>query len=73
MDINQKLDDIIFRYGLDACYPNYRPCQKAQAIVRQIIAGWSPDERIACVVTDKDDKRFFEMSMTEDRNVDFYV
>lgn len=73
MDINQKLDDIIFRYGLDACYPNYRPCQKAQAIVRQIIAGWSPDERIACVVTDKDDQHFFEMSMTEDKNVDFYV
>lgn len=73
MDINQKLDDIIFRYGLDACYPNYRPCQKAQAIVRQLIASWSPDERIACVVTDKDDQHFFEMSMTEDKNVDFYV
>ncbi len=46
IDIDERLDDIIFSYNLDEYYPRYRQVKKAENLMRLMVSKWGEDERI---------------------------
>lgn len=70
---NERLDDIIFRYDLDRCYPAYRPCICARRELKKLIQGNWAGKKIACIATRKSDVDFVEAMLLEENEVDFYV
>ena len=51
IDIDKELDEIIFKYDIDRFYPRYRQMRQAEELIRQFVAEWKPEERVACIYT----------------------
>lgn len=45
MDINELLNEIIFKYHLDRCYPHYRNIYEAEKILRELVQTIIKDHR----------------------------
>lgn len=62
MDINKRLNDIIFKYNMDRYYPRFRKRIQAE----ELISKWaekivSEDEKVLCIGTDQTDIRYFSL------------
>ena len=45
MDINELLNEIIFKYHLDRCYPHYRNIYEAEKILKELVQTIIKDHR----------------------------
>jgi len=62
MDINQLLNEIIYKYELDHCFPAYRKRLQADQYVRQWMRSVSEaGSRILCIANDLDDIKYFSL------------
>jgi len=62
MDINELLNEIIFKYELDQCYPGYKKRQAADQYVRQWMGQAAEKEKyLLCIANDMDDLKYFSL------------
>lgn len=62
MDINHLLDEIIFKYELDRCYPGYRKRLRADRYVKQWMKTIAETGKyVLCIANDTDDINYFSL------------
>lgn len=62
MDINQLLNEIIFQYDLDQCYPGYKKRLWADRYVRQWMRKTAETgKHILCIANNMDDIKYFSL------------
>lgn len=60
MDINKRLNDIIFTYGLDSDYPNYYKGVMAESYIRHLMLEIKRTEKkVLCLAAKKEDIVYF--------------
>lgn len=71
MDIDEKLNDIIFKYHLDDVYPDYKKMLQAEKLVEELAKSWIGKGKIACIVTYDSDIHHWKHFLREGQNVEF--
>ncbi|MBE5848622.1 MAG: hypothetical protein E7298_00460 [Lachnospiraceae bacterium] len=69
MDIDTRLDSIIYRYKLDAVYPRYRDKRTAENLIRKLVRTWE-SSRVLCIATSYVCRYYFN-NFIYSENVDF--
>ena len=60
MDINARIYEIIQKYNIDYCYPEYRKRLQAEEEIRYMVSKWNPSDRVLCVASSELDAVIFE-------------
>lgn len=47
---DELLDNVIFKYNIDSCYPRYREMRNAEELIKKLIAGWNDNIQVACII-----------------------
>lgn len=76
-NINQKLDEIIFRYDIDCFYPKYRMMRQAEQYLaswgRRCMEAMSEGEKILCIALNNNDMTRFRFYTSKVTCFDFCV
>ena len=56
-DIDESLNDIIFKYHLDKYYPKYSSMLRAKKMIQQLSSQWNESDRIACLTIGEDEAK----------------
>lgn len=60
LDINERLNEIIFTYGLDSDYPNYHKGMMAESYIRELFLEFKRKNRkVLCLTNKKEDIAYF--------------
>lgn len=60
LDINKRLNDIIFKYGLDSDYPNYRKRMMAENYIRNLMLEFKKEnKKVLCLAAANVDITYF--------------
>ena len=51
MDIDKELDEIIYKYDIDYCYPRYRQMKRAEELLRDFVNGLDEGDKVAFIAT----------------------
>lgn len=74
MDINEALNEIIFKYNLDRCYPHYRNMYQAERILRDIIREIKQrNKKVFFIGNDKAEKDFIQYLSGDYHDISFLL
>ncbi len=73
LDINKRLNEIIFTYGLDSDYPNYHKRVMAEDYIRKLMLRCKMEnKKVLCLATKKEDITYFSfLAKHIGGNIDF--
>lgn len=73
LDIDKRLNDIIFEYGLDCGYPNYRKGVMAEHYIKNLMFEFrAMNKKVLCVATKREDIDYFSfLDKHVGGNIDF--
>jgi len=70
-DIDEKLNEIIFKYHLDDVYPDYKKMLQAEKLADELTKSWIGNGKIACIVTYESDIHRWKHFLRYGQEVEF--
>lgn len=71
VDIDEKLNNIIFKYNLDDVYPDYKKMLQAEKLAAELAKSWIGKGKIACIATYQSDIHRWKHFLRDDQDVEF--
>lgn len=70
-DIDEKLNEIIFKHHLDEVYPDYKKMLEAEKLAKELAKSWISKGKIACIVTYESDIHLWKHFLRDGQKVEF--
>lgn len=74
MNINKALNEIIFKYHLDKCYPHYENMYRAESILKEMMKDIKSNGRkVIFIMNDKTEKGYIQHLSKDYRDISFLL